>query len=189
LTQKAGEICQAAKDDLSALFAAQCVLQSADRVLQLARSLLGLAFRFQLLITVPANPSTRLENRWLRRHGRRGARFWRIVEGARWVWLLRSARRLIKNQTRDSWPRAGVWRSPGLAPRPAAEAERMVCRVLARPHPPALGERGRHAQIISVCTSHIAARSLAAAWAPPGAQCRSVDAAHILGDATHRSWA
>src|ERR1043166_2644116 len=39
-----------ARGESSALFAAQCVLQSANRILHLASSLVGLAFSFQLLI-------------------------------------------------------------------------------------------------------------------------------------------
>src|ERR1700719_2297329 len=39
-----------AKVDLSALIAAHCILQSADRVLHLAGSLVDLAFSFQLLV-------------------------------------------------------------------------------------------------------------------------------------------
>jgi hypothetical protein len=37
-------------DESTALFAAQCVLQSANRILHLPSSLVGLAFSFQLLI-------------------------------------------------------------------------------------------------------------------------------------------
>ena len=48
--KRPGKICRAADIDASALFSALCILQSTNRIWHLARSLVGVAFSFQLLI-------------------------------------------------------------------------------------------------------------------------------------------